>query len=80
MSVLTSDDRFLDVMEIDLVAGRSFPVEWSRDSTMVLLLNETAAHKLGWEAPPDAIGRPVEWIEYGGLRGRVLGVVENFHL
>ena len=52
VSVLTSDDRFLDVMAINLVAGRNFPVEWSRDSTMVLLLNETAAFKLGWEAPP----------------------------
>lgn len=80
VSVLTSDDRFLDVMEIDLVAGRNFPADWSRDSTMVLLLNETAAKKLGWEAPPDAIGMSVEWIEYGGLRGRVLGVVEDFHL
>ena len=80
VSLLTSDDRFLDVMGINLVAGQNFPVEWSRDSTMVLLLNETAARKLGWEAPPDAIGMPVEWIEYGGLRGRVLGVVEDFHL
>ena len=80
VSLLTSDDQFLDVMEIDLVAGRNFPVEWSTDSTMVLLLNETAAYKLGWDAPPDAIDMPVEWIEYGGLRGRVLGVVEDFHL
>lgn len=80
VSVLTSDDRFLDVMEIDLVAGRNFPVEWSRDSTMVILLNETAVHKLGWQAPSEAIGMPVEWIEYGGLRGRVLGVMKDFHL
>jgi len=50
------------------------------DSTMVILLNETAAHKLGWEATPDAIGMLVEWIEYGGLQGRVLGVMADFHL
>ena len=80
VSVLTSDDQFLGVMEIDVVAGRNFPLDWSMDSTMVLLLNETAARKLGWEAPPDAIGMPVEWIEYGGLQGRVLGVMEDFHL
>ena len=80
VSVLTSDDQFLDVMEIDLVAGRNFPVEWSRDSTMVLLLNETAAQKLGWEAPPDAIDLHVEWIEYRGLKGRIMGVMEDFHL
>ena len=78
--VFSSDDRFLEVMEIGLAAGRNFPAEWGRDSIMVILLNETAARKLGWEAPPDAIGMLVEWIEYGGLKGRVRGVMEDFHL
>ena len=80
VSVFSSDDRFLEVMEIGLAAGRNFPAEWGRDSIMVILLNETAARKLGWVAPPDAIGMLVEWIEYGGLKGRVLGVMEDFHV
>ena len=80
VSVFSSDDRFLEVMEIGLAAGRNFPAEWGRDSIMVILLNETAARKLGWEAPPDAIGMLVEWIEYGGLKGRVRGIMEDFHV
>ena len=80
VSVFSSDDQFLEVMEIGLVAGRSFQAEWGRDTTMVVLLNETAARKLGWNAPPDAIGMLVEWIEYRGTKGRVRGVVEDFHL
>lgn len=80
VSVFASDDRFLNIMEIGLLAGRNFPVEWGMDSTMVIQLNETAAQKLGWEAPPEAIGMLVEWIEYRGLQGRVLGVMEDFHL
>ncbi|MCY3771906.1 MAG: ABC transporter permease [Gemmatimonadetes bacterium] len=80
VSVFASNDQYLDIMEIGLAAGRNFPVEWGMDSTMVILLNETAAQKLGWKAPPDAIGMPVEWIEYGGLQGRVLGVMADFHL
>lgn len=80
VSVFSSDDRFLEVMEIGLAAGRNFPAEWGRDSIVVILLNETAARKLGWVAPPDAIGMLVEWIEYGGLKGRVLGVMEDFHV
>ncbi len=80
VSVFASDDQFLDVMETDLVAGRNFPVKWGMDSTMVIQLNETAAQKLGWDAPPEAIGMLVEWIEYRGLQGRVLGVMEDFHL
>ena len=80
VSVFSSDDQFLEVMEIGLVAGRNFQAEWGRDTTMVVLLNETAARKLGWNAPPDAIGMLVEWIEYRGTKGRVRGVVEDFHL
>lgn len=80
VSVFSSDDKFLEVMEIGLAAGRNFPAEFGRDTTMVILVNETAARKLGWEAPPDAIGMLVEWIEYRGLKGRVRGVMEDFHL
>ncbi len=80
VSVFSSDDQFLEVMEIGLAAGRNFPVELAMDTTMVILLNETAARKLGWEAPPDAIGMLVEWIEYRGTKGRVRGVMEDFHL
>ncbi|MDE2729225.1 MAG: ABC transporter permease [Gemmatimonadota bacterium] len=80
MATLEVDEHFLDVMEIELVAGRNFSPDWGTDSTTGFLLNETAVRYLGWGAPLDAIGKQFEWIPFGGARGRVIGVVKDFHL
>ncbi len=80
MATLEVDENFLDVMEIELVAGRNFSPDWGTDSTMGFLLNETAVRYLNWGTPLDAIDRPFEWIPFGGAKGRVIGVVKDFHL
>ena len=80
MATLHVDENFLDVMEIDLLAGRNFSPDWVTDSTTGFLLNETAVRYLGWGTPLDAIDRQFEWIPFGGAKGRVIGVVKDFHL
>ena len=66
MATLEVDEHFLDVLEIELVAGRNFSPDWGTDSTTGFLLNETAVHYLGWGTPLDAIDRQFEWIPFGG--------------
>lgn len=68
------DYRFLEMMNIDLLAGRTFSKERSTDIDAVIL-NKKAAAVLGW-APEEAIGKPVSL----GRDGTVIGVVENFHI
>ncbi len=80
MAALEVDENFLDVMGIELVAGRNFSPDWGTDTTTGFLLNETAVRFLDWGTPLDAIDRRFEWIPFGGARGRVIGVVEDFHL
>ena len=80
MATLEVDEHFLDVLEIDMVAGRNFSPDWGTDSTTGFLLNETAVRYLGWGAPLDAIGRQFEWIPFGGAKGSVIGLVKDFHL
>ena len=80
MATLEVDEHFLDVMEIEIVAGRNFSPDWGTDSTTGFLLNETAVRYLGWGTPRDAIDRPFEWLSFGGAKGRVIGVVKDFHL
>ena len=80
MATLEVDENFLDVMEIELIAGRNFSPDWGTDSTTGFLLNETAVRYLDWGTPLDAIDRPFEWIPFGGAKGRVIGVVKDFHL
>ena len=80
MATLQVDEIFLDVLEIDLAAGRNFSPDWGTDSTTGFLLNETAVRYLGWGTPPDAIGKQFAWLPFGGKKGQVIGVVEDFHL
>ena len=80
MATLQVDESFLDVLKIDLAAGRNFSTDWGTDSTTGFLLNETAVRYLGWGAPPEAIGKPFAWLPFGGKKGNVIGVVEDFHL
>ena len=69
------DEDFLDVYNIELIAGKGFTEQLS-DSTQRFLLNETAAKQLGWATPEEAIGQRVE---YGRYNGFVHGVVKDFH-
>ncbi|MCY4543784.1 MAG: ABC transporter permease [Gemmatimonadetes bacterium] len=80
MATLHVDEHFLDVMNIDLVAGRNFSSDWGTDTTRGILMNETAVRYLEWGAPDDAIGRQIERLNYNRTKGRVIGVVRDFHL
>ena len=80
MATLHVDEHFLDVMNIDLVAGRNFSSDWGTDTTRGILMNETAVRYLEWGAPDDAIGRQIERLNFDRTKGRVIGVVRDFHL
>ncbi|MDE2728121.1 MAG: ABC transporter permease [Gemmatimonadota bacterium] len=80
MATLHVDEHFLDVMGIEVLAGRNFSSDWSTDTTSAYLLNETAVRNLGWGSPIDAIGRQFERLSWERAPGRVIGVVEDFHL
>ena len=69
------DKDFLDVYDIDLVAGQGFTGPLA-DSTQRFLINEMAVKRLGWQNPEEAIGQR---IEYGWYDGFVMGVVSDFH-
>lgn len=68
--------NFLETFNIDLVAGRNFDIDLASDSTEAFILNETAVETIGWGSPGEAIGKQ---FLYGGRRGRVIGVVNDFN-
>ena len=80
MATLYADEDFLDVMDIEILAGRNFSPDRTTDSTRGFLLNETAVRYLGWGVPGDAIGRRFERVSFTQRVGRVIGVVKDFHL
>lgn len=68
--------NFLDTYGIPLVAGRDFDYLRASDSTEAFILNEAAIRDIGWTSAEEAIGKQ---FLYGGRRGFVTGVMEDFH-
>ncbi|HNR08230.1 MAG TPA: ABC transporter permease [Saprospiraceae bacterium] len=69
------DERFLSTYGVKVVAGRDFSREFSTD-TSAFLINEAAVQALGFQANEDALGQD---IQYGNRKGKLLGVIQDFH-
>jgi len=76
IALLRVDHDYIPTFKIQLLAGRNFQIDMPTDSTEAFILNASAIKRLGWTSPEDAIGQS---FNYGMRRGRVIGVVEDFH-
>ncbi|WP_144602939.1 ABC transporter permease [Algoriphagus algorifonticola] len=68
--------NFLDTYGISIKAGRNFDFLRASDSTEAFILNEAAVREIGWQSPEEAVGKQ---FLYGGRRGFVTGVMQDFH-
>lgn len=68
--------NFMETFGIELTAGRDFNYSLASDSTEAFILNESAVEAIGWQSPEQAIDKQ---FQYGGRRGRVVGVVKDFN-
>jgi len=69
------DYNFIDLLDIELLAGRNFSEQHASDLDRAFILNKKAAKKLGW-SPEEAVGKRFTF----NNEGEVIGVVENFHI
>jgi putative ABC transport system permease protein len=69
------DDRFINTYGIQMAAGRGFSSVPKADSNNYII-NEATVNTLGWKTPDNALGKD---ISYGGVAGKVIGVVKDFH-
>src|SRR5680860_653193 len=70
------DYHFLDLLHIKLLAGRNFSKDLSSDKEQAYILNKKGVEKLGW-SPEEAIGKTFKLAD---KEGKIIGVVENFHI
>ena len=75
MEMFFVDHDFVEAMGIELAEGRDFSQEFATDADEAFVLNETAVRQLGWEDRP--LGRRIT--VQGFRRGRVIGVIKDFH-
>ncbi len=67
------DYDFLDTLDIQMAAGRPFSKDYSTDTAEAFLINETLAGMMETESP---VGAEFSFI---GRKGRVIGVMKDFH-
>src|SRR3569833_4104935 len=60
---------------MQMAAGRNFSRAFITD-TANYVVNETTVRQLGWKTAQNAIGKD---LIYGGTKGKVIGVVHDFH-
>lgn len=69
------DEHFFPAYSIQLVAGRNFSKDYGAD-TAAFVLNQAAVQALGMSDPEEAIGKE---FQYGNRKGKLIGVVNDFH-
>jgi len=69
------DYNFLDLLDIELVAGRDFSREMGSDIDRAFIINRKAAEMLGW-TPEEAVGKSFNLSD----EGEIIGVTEDFHI
>ncbi len=71
ISRMFTGEEFLDVMGVQITAGRDFSKRLLTDVGDSVIVNEAMVRKMGWAEP---LGKSVQ-----GGNGRVVGVVRDFH-
>lgn len=69
------DQEFFDTYEVAFAAGRNFSKAIKTDDSLAFILNEAAVKMMGL-TPETIIDKD---FLYGGVRGKVIGVVKDFH-
>jgi putative ABC transport system permease protein len=72
---VATDFDFVPTYGMHVLAGRHFSRAFGTDTT-AFMLNAAAARALGLQHPEQAVGRN---FEYGGIKGRIVGVLDDFH-
>jgi len=84
IAMLNVETDFVDVMDIDVLAGRDFDPDRQTDMDNAYLINQQAASWLGW-TPDEALGKQIVWPSSmdGSTppvrEGQVIGVIDDFH-
>ena len=73
-----ADFEFAKTLGLKIIAGRDLSPQFTTDSLQSVLINRSAAAKLGY-TPEQAIGKWVRNVLYDSLRRSIVGVVEDYH-
>jgi putative ABC transport system permease protein len=73
-----ADFEYVKTLGLKIIAGRDFSAQFPTDTTDAVLINKTAATRLGW-APQEAIGKWIFNTVRDTAKRRIIGVVDDFN-
>jgi putative ABC transport system permease protein len=73
-----ADFEFVKTLGLKIIAGRDFSSQFPTDTTSAVLINKTAAAKLGW-TPLQAIGKWIQNTVADSAKRKIIGVVDDFY-
>jgi putative ABC transport system permease protein len=73
-----ADFEFVKTLGLKIIAGRDFSPQFSTDTTEAVLINKTAASKLGW-TPEQAVGKWIQNTVMDNAKRRIVGVIDDFN-
>jgi putative ABC transport system permease protein len=73
-----SDFEYVKTLGLKIVSGRDFSAQFPTDTTDAVLINKTAAAKLGW-TPEQAIGKWIQNTVRDSAKRRIIGVIADFN-
>ncbi len=73
-----ADFEYAKTLGLKIIAGRDFSPQFPTDSGNAVLINRTAASKLGW-TPDQAIGKWIRNTVRDNAKRYIIGVVEDFN-
>lgn len=76
LPIMSAGFDFLETFGLKMVEGRYFDINHASDSTLAIVINESAAKALNWKDP---IGRKITFGEGGNPNMRVIGVIQDFN-
>ncbi len=85
-NVFIGDHDYVKTLGLRIIAGRDFSKDMVTDVQEGFLINETAVKEWGFGTPEKAIGQKISWDKWSPKdtlnkvkRGKIIGVVEDFH-
>jgi len=73
-----ADFQYVKTLGLKIIAGRDFSPEFITDSTQAVLINHSAAAKLGY-TPQQAVGKWIKNLVQDSMPRTIVGVVEDYH-
>lgn len=73
-----ADFEFVKTLGLKVIAGRDLSAQYPTDTTKAVLINQTAAAKLGW-TPEQAVGKWIQNTVSDTAKRMIVGVVNDFN-